>query len=123
LTRNSLLVDDAAHSLQGLSSTPEQLGANAAATATEFETFEDLLALSTTGSSGQLQHEVNSATTPAQQLHCRGTPATQQPSCGQAAAKVKLGSDAAAAKSLVADDVAAAVGAATSAHLSENSGL
>jgi hypothetical protein len=37
------------HSLQGLTATPEQLGANAAATATEFETFEDLLALSTTG--------------------------------------------------------------------------
>jgi hypothetical protein len=35
--------------LQGLSATPEQLGANAAATATEFETFEDLLSLSTTG--------------------------------------------------------------------------
>lgn len=37
------------HSVQGLSATNEQLGANAAATATEFDTFEDLLALSTTG--------------------------------------------------------------------------
>ncbi|KAF6263213.1 hypothetical protein COO60DRAFT_484789 [Scenedesmus sp. NREL 46B-D3] len=34
---------------QGLFLTPEQLGASAADTATEFETFEDLLALSTTG--------------------------------------------------------------------------
>jgi hypothetical protein len=35
--------------LQGLSATTEQLGANAAATATEFDTFEDLLTLATTG--------------------------------------------------------------------------
>jgi hypothetical protein len=35
--------------VQGLSATNEQLGANAAATATEFDTFEDLLSLSTTG--------------------------------------------------------------------------
>ncbi|WIA41427.1 hypothetical protein OEZ86_005009 [Tetradesmus obliquus] len=38
---------------QGLSATNEQLGANAAATATEFDTFEDLLALSTTGGRGR----------------------------------------------------------------------
>ncbi|WIA36815.1 hypothetical protein OEZ86_008070 [Tetradesmus obliquus] len=38
---------------QGLSATSEQLGANAAATATEFDTFEDLLALSTTGGRGR----------------------------------------------------------------------
>jgi hypothetical protein len=42
------------HSLQGLTATNEQLGANAAATATEFETFEDLLALSTTGTCAEV---------------------------------------------------------------------
>ncbi|WIA21131.1 hypothetical protein OEZ85_005443 [Tetradesmus obliquus] len=38
---------------QGLSATNEQLGANAQATATEFDTFEDLMALSTTGGRGR----------------------------------------------------------------------
>lgn len=35
--------------MQGLTATTEQLGANAAETATEFGDFEDLLLLSTTG--------------------------------------------------------------------------